>query len=302
MAAGRPGGTPTRQTLQAAIDLAPDFIEVDVHVTTDGVLVVRHDLNVSTFRWVDKMSYAQLKLADPVVMTIEEVDRFIAGRVPLLLDVKGEHTAAPLADWLATRSDPSKYAVCSGRLSDFQTLMAKAPNVARWPSFPDLDAGGRSGVKRVWAALMHRRRDGETVQMLRDVIRAARDTVRDGGAAISAIGGMPWRDGLPRELAEVAALTGASGISVHQWLVTPTLVDTAHELGLTVTAWTVNRSDGLAAMVRAGVDYVTTDNPGGMQAALPVAKHRYPPVTWTRVLSPLASPPRRPEPPDLEVA
>ena len=290
MAAQRPGGTPTRQTLQTAIDLGVDLVEVDVHATADGVLVIRHDTSVSLRVNIPNLTYAQLKLADPAILTIDEVDSFINGRIRILLDVKGAATAPLLATWLGDRSQPQNYVVCSSRLGDFAQFIAAAPNVDRWPTFPDIDTGGSAALRRVLAALAHRRQAGETRQMLRDVRRALAEMIRERDAGIANLGGMPWRDALPRELADVYAATRPAGISVHQWLVTPDLVDTAHKLGLTVTAWTVNRPDALAAMIRAGVDYVTSDDPGAMRQILPKATQMYPPVLGERPDSPLPPP------------
>ncbi len=304
MAAGRPGGTPTRQTLQRAIDLNPALVEVDVHTTADGILVIRHDNSVSRWESIAKLTYRQLKLADPVVMTLDEVDRFVAGRARLLLDLKGARTVLPLAAWLGQQPHSERYVVCLPRLADFETFQAKAPDVERWPTFPDVGTDVHIAFRRALTALVHRRQRGELNQIVRDVVRAVRDIVRDRHAALKTIGGMPWRDGLPKELGHVVETTKPSGISVHQWLVTPALVDAAHLLGLTVTAWTVNRADALAAVIRAGVDYVTTDDPEAMRLVLPRARRLYRPLRGARPQSPLStpSPVAVPKPSSREVA
>lgn len=271
------------------MDVQPDMIEVDISLTADHVLIVRHGDRPGHRDPGAHMTYAQLKKADPDLMTIDDLDAFIGGQVRLLLDIKGIRTAEYLAQWLARQAQPQRYAVCSQRLKDFDALLALAPAVDRWPSFPDVGGGDlRTGLRRVAAAVVQRRKAGDIAQMFRDTRRAVRDVARDRNAAISALGGLPWRDGLPALLPDVIERVQPAGISVHQWLVTPALVDAAHEMGVTVAVWTVNRPDALAAAVRAGVDYVTTDDPVAMRDALPRARRLYPSVSGPRPESPLA--------------
>ena len=65
-----------------------------------------------------------------------------------------------------------------------------------------------------------------------------------------------------------AAAHGHGGINPPYRDVTPELVETAHELGLEVNAWTVNDDASLLEMRAAGVDAVITDVPVRARALL----------------------------------
>lgn len=66
-------------------------------------------------------------------------------------------------------------------------------------------------------------------------------------------------DRSPRELKEM----GLSGIDYHYRVLLehPDWVDEAHQLGMTVNAWTVNEVDIARQLIELGVDFVTTDLP-----------------------------------------
>ncbi len=56
---------------------------------------------------------------------------------------------------------------------------------------------------------------------------------------------------------------GINGLDYHHsWFILhPEWVDRAHELGMSVNAWTVNKSEDIQKMIELGVDYITTNNP-----------------------------------------
>lgn len=68
----------------------------------------------------------------------------------------------------------------------------------------------------------------------------------------------------------VALARYASAEVIHpQWMgISPALVETAHAAGLLVDAWTVNDPETATRLAAWGVDFVTTDAPGPIREAL----------------------------------
>ena len=63
----------------------------------------------------------------------------------------------------------------------------------------------------------------------------------------------------PKELKEL----GAAGLDYHMGVIKkhPEWIKEAHDLGMTVNVWTVNDKAGIEEMNKAGVDYITTNEP-----------------------------------------
>lgn len=70
----------------------------------------------------------------------------------------------------------------------------------------------------------------------------------------------------PAELKEM----GCSGLDYHYSLIQahPEWVEQAHDLGLTVNVWTVDRPEVMQEMIDRGVDFITTNRPAELQALL----------------------------------
>jgi hypothetical protein len=122
LAAARPGGTPTREALAAAVRLHVDWIELDVCVTGDGRLVVRHDSRLPGGRRVEAITQAELRRQGVDLLTLDEATDVLGRRVPIMLDIKGREVTRPLARWLARRRDPEAFVVCSGNAEDLLGL------------------------------------------------------------------------------------------------------------------------------------------------------------------------------------
>jgi glycerophosphoryl diester phosphodiesterase len=93
-----------------ALDLGVDFVECDVHLTRDGRLVVMHDATVDRTTngqgAISALSLARIRSLDAgdgeQVPTFDEVLDLVAGRAPLLCELKGngveEAAVAAVAD------------------------------------------------------------------------------------------------------------------------------------------------------------------------------------------------------------
>lgn len=231
LAAGRPGGTPTRLTLAGAARRKVELLEIDVCRTADGTLVLRHDLELADHRHIRDMTLAALRQADPDVLTLDEAAEVIEGSgVPTLVDLKDARDAEAVVHWLSQRRDAARWGLTTDDLPALQLARESAPEVQRWRSLPQVAPGRGEGTRRIVACAL--------------------------------------RAKLPAQLPRLIAEAGATALSVDRWAVTPKLCSAAHALGVEVAAWTVNSPRVAQRMAAAGVDYITTDRPEDMRAAL----------------------------------
>jgi glycerophosphoryl diester phosphodiesterase len=229
LAAGRHGGAPDIACLDAAMALGLDRLEVDVCATADAALVLHHDAVLADGTPLAAVDLGTARRAGPL-LSLDEAVEHLAGRLPLLLDLKGAAVVEPLGAWLAGRGDVAGLAVCTDDAAALRRLGELAPAVARWRTLPEVPGGPGESRRRIVAALTRHR-------------------------LVACLGGL---------VAEV----GAGGLCVDQWAVSRGLCAEAHRLGLEVAAWTVNAALPARAMRRAGVDLITTDRPLAMRRAL----------------------------------
>lgn len=103
---GAPGRAPenTLASFQAALDIGVDGIELDVHLTRDGHLVVIHDADLkrttdgrgyvhdhtlAELKTLDAGSWHSAAFAGERIPTFEEVLDLVGKRVPLQVEIKG---------------------------------------------------------------------------------------------------------------------------------------------------------------------------------------------------------------------
>jgi glycerophosphoryl diester phosphodiesterase len=219
----------TLQAFRHAVDLGYDYLETDVHVTKDGVLLAFHDtvldrVTDTTGRIADstyaEVQRALIKGSDRVPTLAELFDAFPAARFNI--DLKAPGAVAPLARFLDDREAWDR--VCVGsfsgrRLRRFRRLTggrvvtsASPAEVAAYRVFPS----------RV-ARLVTRRR--------------------------------PRVLQVPQRLGRLT-------------IVTPGLVRRAHRAGVHVHVWTVDDPDEMKVLVDRGVDGLMTDRTDILRAVL----------------------------------
>jgi glycerophosphoryl diester phosphodiesterase len=220
LALDRPAGAPDRHRLERAVALGVDRLEVDVAVCASGDLVLVHDLDLPGGGRVEALVLDALRARLPGLLTLDEAIDHLGGRVPLLLDLKGD-CAQPLAARLRHLPDPDGLAVCTDDVGALLVLRHMAPRVPRWRTLPATGDGPGSGRRRIIGALT--------------------------------------RSALPARLPLLAAEVGAAAICVDHYAVTRRLCDHAHALGMQVDAWTVDDNAVFQRVLACGVDLVTTD-------------------------------------------
>jgi glycerophosphoryl diester phosphodiesterase len=231
LAADRPGGTPTRHTLADAERLHVDRIEIDVCCSSDGTLLLRHDLALPSGRRIGSTEAKDIRREDPDVLTLDEGAEVLAnGSVPVVVDLKDAADATTVADWLKRRPDPDRWAIGTDDPDALRIARERAPKVERWRGVPRVAPGRGEPLRRIAA--------------------------------------MTLRSLLPARLANLAREVGAAAFTVDRWAITPALCAAARRLELPVAAWTVNSAPVAKRMAACGVDFLTTDRVPEMRAAL----------------------------------
>lgn len=293
LAVQRLHGTPDRRHLEWAAGLGLDRLELDVCHTADPVMVVRHDQrlepgNVRLPRLlvtsaptqgpasargrrgatptipagtpVAALPLSTLRRLDPGLLTLDEAVEVIAGRVPLLLDLKGTVPASLIGRWLRGWRDAAGVAVCTPSIAALRELRVSAGRAERWPTIPEFGKRRRDRVAGALSTLWVTHRDPARVRhSLAELGHAIGEIQHSPQHAVAAVASLPWRWHLPELAARWAREVRASGLCVPHWLLTAELCDTAHRLGLPLTAFTVNEDWAVRRVVELGATTLTTD-------------------------------------------
>ncbi|MBV8528387.1 MAG: glycerophosphodiester phosphodiesterase [Candidatus Dormibacteraeota bacterium] len=267
LAPTRVGGSPTRASLQRALRLGVHALEVDLCASADYSLVLHHDTRLPVGLPVRSLTLAQLRRVEPALLTLDDAAEIVGDRTHLILDVKTRAAAGPVSDWFCRRGATPNAVVCSGRLDVLRYLARATPAAALWQTFPDIGERPYEGVLRVLSSVAaHRGRHAlQLVGDLWDVL--ARVSANPAQAATQIIG-LPWRRRMPLLLERGRDEFAARGVALHHALVTPDLCSVAHELDMTVVAWTVNSPTVARQAAACGVDLITTDDVAGIRRAL----------------------------------
>lgn len=216
-----PGG-PGENTMAAfatAVDLGYRYLETDVHLTADGVVVAFHDDHLdrvtdmtgalADLPWSDVREARVGKGGDPVPRLDELLERFPDVRINI--DPKHDRVVGPLADVVDRAGAVDR--VCCGSFSDARLA----------------DLRARLGPELCTSL-------------------GPRATGRVAAAAFGAPAGTP-----PGPCVQVP--THIKGVR----LVTPRFVRTAHALDLQIHVWTVDDPVEMDELLDLGVDGIMTD-------------------------------------------
>ena len=229
------GGTSTapENTLPAfvhAVDLGFTYLETDVHLTADGVLVAFHDPDllrtcgvertIATTTW-SELRELRVDGREPIPLMTELLDRFPEARFNI--DCKSDAAGPALIDLVRRRDLLDR--VCIGsfshaRLTKIRTLLG--PSVLTCMSPQEI-------------ALL-------------------RVTGRVRGAA--------------RRVAQVSVRAAANGIGARVVVVDRRFIDAAHRNGVDVHVWTIDDPAEMHRLLDLGVDGIMTDRPEALRSVL----------------------------------
>jgi glycerophosphoryl diester phosphodiesterase len=211
-----------------ALELGADGVELDVHRTHDGLLIVRHDADTGAGITND-LPFSTVRETLPDVPTLAEALDACAGRL-VNVEIKNlpgdpdwdpaDRAAELLVGLLAARAGRDDVLVSSFNLATVDRVRALDPAVpTAWLTF------GRDAFESLETAAVH------------------------GHSALH-----PDLWSLPGGTDRGAGLQG--------------LVERAHERGVRVNVWTVNDDADVVRMAAAGVDAVVSDVPDTALRAL----------------------------------
>jgi glycerophosphoryl diester phosphodiesterase len=222
----------TLAAVRAAVAQGADVVEVDVHRTADGVLVVHHDAILGRTTDAQRVlpARASRRLGDHTLETLRRLDagswkhsRHTGERVPTLgevLDVLAPSGAGVLVELKAPELYPGLAHDVAAELRGRPALLAERRVVVQ--SFDE--------------------------SVLVDLRELAPDVPLG-------LLGAPARAALPGLVGRV------DQVNPRHLTVDRAYVDHLHDLGLTCHVWTVNRAAGLRRALGLGVDGVITNRP-----------------------------------------
>lgn len=255
--------------MKAAVAAGADAIELDVHQTADGVLVVCHDPTV------DRTTDGSGAIAD---LTYDELRR---------LDNAYWWVPGSVVDH--DNPDPSAYVHRGKAPDDGDFAIATLDEVLE--TFPDVflnfdikatAPAVASYEQPLAAALLHHERVGDTiVASFQDI---ATDRFRTFAPDIHTSLGTNATAELYRasRAGEEPAATPAVALQVPRTFGEIVVVDedfvaAAHGAGLAVHVWTIDDPDEMALLVDLGVDGIMTDCPSVLERVLEAEGARYSP-------------------------
>jgi glycerophosphoryl diester phosphodiesterase len=228
----------TMVAFAAAVDLGYRYLETDVHLTADGILIAFHDdrLDRVTDRRgvVAELPWSEVRRArvdgtEPIVEFADILATFPEARI----SVDPKHDGAVPALIKAIRAAGATERVCVGSFSDRRLAAVR----------DGLGVGGCTslGPREITALLFGAWGAGPFLSELR----------RRPGRCVQVP--LRWR-----------------GLT----LLGPRLIATAHVLGLPVHAWTVNDASEMARLLDLGVDGLMSDRPSVLRDVL-VARRQW---------------------------
>jgi glycerophosphoryl diester phosphodiesterase len=104
----------TLAAFRRAVELGADGIELDLHRTTDGVIVVHHDATLADGRALRALAWGQLtdvRVRGEPIPRLEEVFEAVGRRILVHCELKGADTAVGTLEVIARHAAPGQVAV-----------------------------------------------------------------------------------------------------------------------------------------------------------------------------------------------
>jgi glycerophosphoryl diester phosphodiesterase len=238
------------RAFRESLALGVDLLELDVHLTADGEVVVIHDATLDRTtdgrgavgeRTVAEL--ARVRLRDPDGVVTDE-------RVPMLHEV-------------LTMVTPSRVGLLvevKGPVAGVNVIYERGDGDARirpGPAYLGLVAKTLDLLRR--ASMLER---ANVMGFSPDVVTETR-ALEPGVPTTFLVAAAHVRsvDARPEAPSAWAARLGATDLGIQHTLATPDAIAAARRAGLRVGVWTVNDEEAMRRVIAAGVDVLTTDRP-----------------------------------------
>lgn len=229
----------TLAAFAAALEMGCDVLELDVHLSEDGVLIVIHDEKVnrttSARGRVDSFTCQHLRELD--VPTLNEVLELVAGQAVVLIEVKASRPKAGIL-------------CCTCPI--YETMAAKvvaiisAHKAAKWTIVQSFHLRYLQQINEL---------DAEVECHSLAIMHA--DSLLCGSAM-----SVHWNlDGVHQiALADLRKM-GIRSLNVSKWSCTSRFIQNVHEHNMKVYVWTVDDKTTMGNLFKWGADGIITNNP-----------------------------------------
>lgn len=127
----------TLEAIQAGLDARADEIEIDVRVTSDGVVVLSHDPWVADGSGarvpINSQTFTELHRLQPTLTLFRDAATLMKGRAPLLVEIKPGEPLEPIIaifqGYLQAAYSPSDFAVASFDFSILRRIKREIPQL-----------------------------------------------------------------------------------------------------------------------------------------------------------------------------
>jgi glycerophosphoryl diester phosphodiesterase len=225
----------TLRSIERALEVGVDMVEIDVLSLADGTLILAHSDDLleitrgAVVGRVGRESLAELRAVAPELPTLDEALALLARTdAGVQLDVKAPGYERPLVEAVRRHALVERALVSSCSPAVLRLAGRLDPALRRGLTYP-FDRRGVSG---------------------RRVLRPAVWTVL-----------RTLRAALPRRIVGLLRRADASVATLHYGVVSRAAVRSCHDAGATVLAWTVDDPVLYTRLARLGVDGVITNDP-----------------------------------------
>lgn len=235
----------TLAAFRRALELGSPGIELDIHLTKEGVPVIIHDETVDRTTngsgAVGELTLEQVKALDAgngeQIPTLREVFELVGDRAHFNLEIK---TAVAADAMLAVLSDfpQVRWATSCFDWAALNHVHAQRPEADCWLATFGTPEGGEAAAR--WIEAMDFPQAAHFAAMIR-----SRPVTLD-----VVIG--------------KAKSLGSSAVSIYYEALTPEVIAQLHDAGLEVWAWTINDPAVAREYGDRGIDAICTDDPAAM--------------------------------------